>query len=114
VSSLFGSNLCRRNCSLLWQGFVKVTGRKQHKISEEKVEELIKAFEQMEYFSFEDKYDSDGKRNERDRPTDHDDIIFLEWQQKKVVNYYSTPKELETLEDKIDEIAGLYEYIGPL
>jgi hypothetical protein len=94
--------------------FVKITGRKQHKISEEKVEELIKAFEQVEYFSFKARYDSDGNgMSVTDQPTTTTSFS-LNGEQKKVVNYYSAQKGLKTLEDKIDEIARLYEYIGPL
>ena len=101
--------------TVLYEGkdFVKVTGKKQHKISEEKVKELVKAFEQIKYFSLKDKYESDENgMSVTDQPTTTT-TISLNGKQKKVVNYYCAPKELEELENTIDRIAGLYEYISP-
>ena len=37
--------------------------------------------------------------------------ISLNGKYKKVVNYYGTPKELNELENKIDEVAGLKKFI---
>ena len=94
--------------------FVKVTGKKQHKISEAKVKELVKAFDQIKYFSLKDRYEADENgMSVTDQPTTTTSIS-LNGKQKKVVNYYCAPKQLEKLENTIDKIAGLYEYIGPL
>ena len=94
--------------------FVKITGKKQHKISEENLKKLIEAFEQVKYFSLKDRYDSDENgMSVTDQPTTTT-TISLNGKKKKVVNYYCAPKELEKLEDNIDRIAGLYEYIGPV
>lgn len=94
--------------------FVKVKGKKQHKISEDKVKELIKAFEKIKYFLLKDKYEANENGiSMTDLPTTITSIS-LKGKQKKVVNYYCAPKELDELENLIDKIAGLYEYIGPL
>ena len=92
---------------------VKVTGKRQHKISETKVKELIAAFEKVNYFSLKDKYQSDENgMSMTDLPTTTTSIS-IKGKQKKVVNYYCAPKELSELEDFIDKAASLYEYIGP-
>lgn len=92
---------------------VKVKGERRHKISEDKVTELIKAFERIKYFSLKDKYEADENgMSVTDQPTTTTSIS-LDGKQKKVVNYYCAPKELEEFENFIDKIASLYEYIGP-
>ena len=94
--------------------FVKIIGKKQHKISEENLKKLIEAFEQVKFFSLKDRYDSDENgMSVTDQPTTTT-TISLDGKKKKVVNYYCAPKELEKLEDTIDRIAGLHEYIGPV
>ncbi|MDQ2746429.1 MAG: DUF6438 domain-containing protein, partial [Acidobacteriota bacterium] len=93
--------------------FVAITGKERHKISEGQVKELLKAFEQAKYFSFKDKYETDENgMSMTDQPTTTTSIL-INGKQKKVVNYYYAPKELEELENTIDRIAGLYEYLGP-
>jgi hypothetical protein len=93
---------------------VKVKGEQRHKVSEDRVKELIKAFERIKYFSLKDKYDVDENgMSVTDQPTTTTSIS-LNGRQKKVVDYYCAPKELHELEDLIDKLAGLYEYIGPL
>lgn len=93
---------------------VKVKGEQRHRISEDRVKELIRAFERIKYFSLKDKYEVDGNgRSVTDQPTTTTSIS-LNGKQKKIVDYYCAPKELVELEDLIDKLAGLYEYIGPL
>ena len=93
--------------------FVKITGKKQHKISKEKLNDLIKEFEQAKYFTLKDKYASDENgMSLTDQPTTTTSFT-LNGKQKTVVNYYYAPKELEKLENAIDLLAGLYEFIGP-
>ena len=87
---------------------VKEIGERRFKISPEKVQQLIKAFEQVDYFSLNDKYDADVS----DLPTTTTSIC-LDGKKKKVVNYYGAPKKLAELEHKIDVIAGLQELLGP-
>ncbi len=94
--------------------FVKVKGERRHKVAETKVLELVKAFERIDYFSLKDKYEVDangGSVTDQPRTTTS---ISLNGRYKKVVDYYCAPKELVALEDLIDKLAGLYEYIGPL
>ncbi|MBK8147125.1 MAG: hypothetical protein IPK58_02630 [Acidobacteria bacterium] len=38
----------------------------------------------------------------------------LDGETKTVVNYFGAPRQLESLEDAIDRIGGLLEYIGPV
>lgn len=94
--------------------FVKVKGERRHKVAETKVLELVKAFERIDYFSLKDKYEVDANgRSVTDQPRTTTSIS-LNGRYKKVVDYYCAPKELVALEDLIDKLAGLYEYIGPL
>ena len=48
-----------------------------------------------------------------DQPTTTTSIC-LEGKKKRVVDYYFAPRELEQLEDEIDRLLGLYQFIGPL
>jgi Domain of unknown function (DUF6438) len=93
---------------------VKVKGEQRHKISPDRVNELIKAFERIKYFSLKDKYEFDENgMSVTDQPT-ITTSISMNGKQKTVVDYYCAPKELHELENLIDKLAGLYEYIGPL
>src|SRR3954466_9301949 len=81
--------------------FVKETGERRFKIPQEKVQELIKEFERVDYFSLKDKYDADEKGMiVTDLPTTTTSLC-LDGRTKKVVNYYGAPKKLFELEDKI-------------
>ncbi len=94
--------------------YVGVIGEKRYKISQGKVKELIEAFEKIKYFSLKDKYEADEKgMSFTDLPMTTTSIS-LDGKQKKVINYYSAPKELDELENKIERIAGLFEFIGTL
>jgi len=89
-------------------------GEQRHRISEDRVNKLIKAFERVKYFSSKDKYevDENGMRvMDQPRTTTS---TSLNGKQKRVVDCYCAPKELVELEDLIDKLAGPYEYIGPL
>ena len=93
---------------------VKVKGERRYKISEDKVKELTAAFERTKYFLLKDEYKSDENgMSWTDLPTTTTSIS-LNGKQKKVVNYYCAPKELNDLENLIDRNASLYEYIGPM
>jgi hypothetical protein len=93
---------------------VKVTGEKRHKIAPDRVAQLIKAFEQANYFSFKDAYEVDETGHSYTDLARTTTSISLTGKYKKVVDYLCPPKELVALEDLIDKLAGLYEYIGPL
>ena len=93
--------------------FVKETGERRFKIPQEKLQELIKEFERVDYFSLKDKYDAENGMTVTDLPTTTTSLC-LDGRKKKVVNYYGAPKKLFELEDKIDLLAGLYKFLGPL
>ena len=104
------------NGTVVYRGeeFVKVKGRKKHRIPEDRVKELIKAFERINYFSFKDRYEVDENgQSVTDQPTTTTSIS-IGGKYKKVIDYYCAPKELVVLEDLIDKLAGLQQYIGPL
>lgn len=94
--------------------FVKETGERRFKIAPERVQQIIKEFQRIDYFSLKDKYDADESGNSlTDLPTTITSIC-LDGKKKKVVNYYGAPSKLDELEDKIDSLAGLYRLLGPL
>ena len=94
--------------------YVKTTGERRHKISKESIEALIKEFEKIDYWSLKDEYRTDEQGNSvTDQPTTITSIC-LNGKKKRVVNYYLAPKKLDALEDRIDSLAGLYQYLGPL
>jgi hypothetical protein len=93
---------------------VKETGERRFKISQDRIQQLFKEFEQVDYFSLKDKYDADENgMSWTDLPTTTTSVC-LDGRKKRVVNYYGAPKKLLALEDKIDSLAGLYKYLGPL
>jgi len=96
------------------QACAKVIGERRHTISTDRVAELIKAFEQANYFSFKDSYEYDEHGMTITDLTRTTTSISLNGKTKKVVDYLSPPKELVALEQLIEKLAGLYEYIGPL
>ena len=93
---------------------VKVVGDKRHKISADAVDQLIKAFDQANYFSFKDAYEFD------EHGTSYTDLartttsISINGKHKQVVDYLNPPKKLVGLEAAIEKLAALYQYIGPL
>jgi hypothetical protein len=93
---------------------VKVVGERRHQITPDRVALLIKAFQQAKYFSFKDDYEVDERGFSYTDVARTTTSISLNGKYKKVVDYLGPPKELVALEDLIDKLAGLYEYIGPL
>ena len=91
---------------------VKVKGKKRFKIPKAKVQELVKAFESINYFSLKDKYETDenGMRIADLPPVTTS--ISLKGKTKKVIHNYGAPKELRELENKIDEAADLKKLIS--
>ena len=91
---------------------VKVKGKKRFKIPKAKVQELVKAFENINYFSLKDKYETDenGMRI-ADLPPVTTSISF-KGKTKKVIHNYGAPKELRELENKIDEAADLKKLVS--
>lgn len=93
---------------------VKVIGERRYKISPDRIQGLIEGFQRIKYLSLKDRYDTDENgRSMTDLPTTITSIC-LSGKKKKIIDYYCAPKELLELENKIESVAGLYEFIGPL
>jgi len=93
---------------------VKEIGEKRFKISQETIQAVIKEFQRINYFSLKDRYDVDETgMSVTDQPTTTTSIC-LGGKRKRVVDYYFAPKELVQLEDRIDSLLGLYQFLGPL
>ncbi len=96
------------------KNYVKTIGEQRFKISQDRIQNLIKEFERIDYWSLKDKYETDENGvSVTDLPTTTTSIC-LDGKKKRVVNYYHAPRKLDELEDKIDSLAGLYSLIGPL
>ena len=71
-------------------------GRYEARLTDEEVNEFIKAFEEKDFFGFEDSY----KSKMSDLPTTY--IAFRhEGKSKKIMDYYNAPEELKELEKKV-------------
>lgn len=102
--------------------FVKTVGTVKSSISQEKVQELIAAFEKVNYFSLKDRYatEEDGCP---ERWTDNPSAITsikIDGKTKAITHYHGCqdskgkfiyPKELTELERRIDEIVGTGQWI---
>ena len=94
--------------------YVKEIGERRYWIPQRRILALINEFERIDYFSLKYKYDADENgQSVTDLPTTTTSICHG-GRTKRVVNYYAAPKKLHELEDKIDGLAGLYQFIGPL
>ncbi len=80
----------------------------------DRLAELLKAFQRANYFALKDRYEVDEKGHSMTDLPRTTTSISLNGKTKKVIDYYCPPKELVALEELIDKLAGLYEYIGPL
>jgi hypothetical protein len=100
--------------TVLYKGelFVKVEGKRQYKISQGKIKQLIEEFQRINYFSLKDKYEKDEFGVSISCQSTRTTSINLNGQKKQVVNYYGAPEMLDELEDKIDEVAELNNLIG--
>ncbi len=94
--------------------FVKTEGHRTHKISPEAVQKLVKLFQKKDFLSMKDRYETNEfGMSLTDLPTTITSFS-LDGETKTVVNYFGAPRQLESLEDAIDRIGGLLEYIGPV
>jgi hypothetical protein len=94
--------------------FVKAEGKRTHKIGKERIEKLISALQKADYFDLKNEYRVDENGiSITDQPTTTTSFNY-NGKRKQVVDYYCSPKKLIELETKIEELAGLFEYIGPL
>lgn len=110
--------------SVLFEGYyqVKKEGTIKSKISLKKVRQLIKAFAKADYFNLKDEYASkeDGCPDVwTDQPFVTTSII-TDGKSKSIKHYYGCkgndkspiyPKELTELENKIDKIVGIRQWI---
>jgi len=88
---------------------VKVMGERRHKITPDRVAQLVKAFEQVNYFSLKDAHEVDEHGLSYTDLARTTTSISMNGKYKKVVDYLCPPKELVALEDLIDKLAGLYD-----
>ncbi len=103
------------------KGFTKIVGKAEAKISKDKIEELIKEFENADYFNLNGKYDSKNCYQVTDNPSAITSIQ-INGKQKSVDHYYGCEQgsadfekelsKLTKLENKIDEIVETKRWIG--
>jgi hypothetical protein len=94
------------------KSYVMEKGERRSTISPENLQQLIKEFRRINYFSLEDRYETDENGNTvSDLPTTTTSIC-LDGRKKTVVNYAYAPREVHELQDKIDSLAGLNKFIA--
>lgn len=98
--------------------FVKKTGKAQGQITKDALEDLIREFEEIDYFKLDDNYGGQGK-NCPELWTDHPTVVTsLNWKdRKKSVSHYhgcrgtAVLEQLTKLENKIDEVVNTNRWI---
>ncbi|HEX9746477.1 MAG TPA: DUF6438 domain-containing protein [bacterium] len=90
--------------------FVSVLGPQTDQITEEKVWELVDAFFDIVYFSYEDEYSTVDGSTVTDLPSTFTSITIGE-HTKRIRDYYGTPQELKDLADKIDEVVDSAKWV---
>ena len=97
------------NGTLIYEGrnFVEVTGLQSSNISQEHVQELVRAFYAIGYFSLQDEYSAPVT----DLPTTSTSIS-IDGRYKQVVNYSGAPEQLIELENMIDDVAKSKRWVG--
>lgn len=93
---------------------VKITGEKQYKIPRERIKRLLEAFEKIDYFSLKDEYRTDENGMSVTDLPETITSISINGKRKQVINYYYGPKKLDELENLIDFLTDLNDYIGPV
>ena len=91
--------------------FVKIKGHAEATISQEEIEQLVAEFEKVDYFSLHDSY---TERTITDAPSVITSIT-IDGRTKTIEHYhgdFSTPEELTRLEDRIDEIINIDQWIN--
>ena len=97
------------NGTIFYEGknrYVNITGKQTSEIHKEKVKELVDEFYKINYFSLKDKYD----QLITDIPYTTTSIT-INGKYKSVYNRAGAPKELNELENKIDEITNSKQWI---
>jgi len=96
--------------SVTYEGwkFVKVEGTHGKKIPAAKVQELVRAFTDIDFFNLKDVYDSEiNADGSMMTPTDMPMIITsltLNGRTKRVEDSFGAPQKLRVLERKIDQV----------
>jgi hypothetical protein len=92
------------------RGFVKINGQQQDTVPARDVQALAREIEQSGYFGFRDNFPPDA--------TDHPTVVTnvrIGTQSKRIehnLGSRSAPAALETLYRRIDEVAGVKQWIG--
>ncbi|MFC2032125.1 DUF6438 domain-containing protein [Chloroflexota bacterium] len=90
--------------------FVSIRNREETTISQGEIDQLVKEFKRIDYFSLNDEY---TERTITDAPSVITSIT-LDGKTKTIEHYhgdFSAPEELTELEDKIDEIVNSEKWI---
>ena len=90
--------------------FVSIRNREETTISRDEIDQLVKEFKRIDYFSLNDEY---TERTITDAPSVITSIT-LDGKTKTIEHYhgdFSAPEELTELEDKIDEIVKSEKWI---
>ncbi|HQU85773.1 MAG TPA: DUF6438 domain-containing protein [Pyrinomonadaceae bacterium] len=108
--------------TVLFEGidFTKVKGKTEGKISEEKLKQLVKAFQDADYFNLNGKYDYENCNQMTDHPS-ATTSIQMDGKTKTIGHYHGCKDgsnsfkdelvKLSRLEDKIDEIVETKRWI---
>jgi hypothetical protein len=94
--------------------YVKVTGRREHKIPKEKVAELVREFYRANYFSLKDEYVeySGPGMSVAVKSFGVGTSISIGGKKKSVYERFGTPQTLKDLEAKIYVISGVHQYVS--
>jgi len=97
------------NGTVVYEGemYVKVTGEQTSEISQEKIQEIVDEFYRIDYFSLDDVYDlpiSDIPHTITS--------IRINGKYKSIYNREGAPKELNELENRIDEITNSKQWVS--
>jgi hypothetical protein len=95
---------------------VRTLGKRTHKISIESVRELIREFEQADFFSLRDRYEFVDLGNDQRVVIDHAIATTVSYtiagKTKSVYDFYGTPEIVRRLEQRIDEVSDSRRYTG--
>jgi hypothetical protein len=105
----------RGNVSYQGDAFVRVTGRQTSKVALDRVEKLVQAVEQIDFFNrqaaYREKRNADGTITfVTDLPTTYISVTS-NGRKKRIEDYYGTPKELRDFSLLVDEVAATRQWI---
>jgi hypothetical protein len=96
------------NGTVVYEGrhFVLVKGNRTRNISAEKVRQVLDKIFAIGYFSMKDEYTN----GPTDFPTTFT-YVSMKGREKRIEDYYDAPKRLHELEDMIDQVSGVREWV---